>query len=129
MSDYPNSGNFFAAANMKVARQGKLDVNGTDHEIAIVQVITKNKKTVFEVYQKVGVLYENDNKTEKQDWDISGTITILGEKLRMWCRKRFDKSNNAYTRASVAPHKETSSDEKDQHAQETHDEIEDDIPF
>ena len=130
MSNYENSGNLFSAANSKVVRQGKLDVDGRDHEIVIVQVTTKNNKTVYEVYEKIGALHPNDNKTEQKDWDMSGEILVLGQKLMMWCRKRFDKNNNAYTRASVASAKETDSNaQKDQHQTQEKVEIDDDIPF
>lgn len=130
MSDYENSGNLFSAANNKVVRQGKLDVDGRDHEIVIVQVTTKNNKTVYEVYEKIGALHPNDNKTEQKDWDMSGEILVLGQKLMMWCRKRFDKNNNAYTRASVATAKEMDSNaQKDQHQTQEKVEIDDDIPF
>jgi hypothetical protein len=130
MSDFENSGNLFPAANNKVVRQGKLDVEGLDHELVIVQVTTKTNKTVYEVYEKIGALHPNDDKTEKKDWDMSGEILVLGQKLMMWCRKRFDKNNNAYTRASVAPAKEMDANvKKEQSKEQEKVEIEDDIPF
>jgi hypothetical protein len=130
---YENSGNLFPSANSKVVRQGKLDVEGMNHELVIVQVTTKNNKTVYEVYEKVGALHPNETKTEQKDWDMSGEIVVLGEKLMMWCRKKFDKNNNAYTRASVAPAREMSDDKstppQEGQIKEQDSDLDDDIPF
>lgn len=104
---YENSGNLFPANNSTLVRQGKVDVDGLDHELAIIKTITPKKNmTIFEVYQKVGVMFVNDDKTEKKDWDISGELDINGEKQMAWGRKKADKNGNGYTRMGFAPPKD-----------------------
>ena len=62
---YENSGNLFPANNTEIVRQGKVDIEGLDHELVIAKTITPKKgMTIFEVYKQVGVLYINDDKTE-----------------------------------------------------------------
>jgi len=103
---YENSGNLFPANNTEIVRQGKVDIEGLDHELVIAKTITPKKgMTIFEVYKQVGVLYINDDKTEKKDWDISGELEINGEKQMAWGRKKTDKNGNDYTRMGFAPSK------------------------
>tara|TARA_R100000329_G_C7539860_1_gene190565 strand:- start:62 stop:454 length:393 start_codon:yes stop_codon:yes gene_type:complete len=101
MSQYENSGNLFPASNMKIVRHGKLDVEGADQEVIISQVTTKNNKTVFEVYRKIGAMFINTD--DEQDYDASGKIETEHGEYMMWSRKRTDKNNNPFTRASIAP--------------------------
>jgi hypothetical protein len=126
---YENSGNLFPANNSEIVRQGKVDIDGLDHELVIIKTITSKKNmTIYEIHKQVGVLYVNDEKSEDKDWDISGQVEVNGEKHMAWGRKRTDKNGNDYTRMSFAPAKDSVEKYKDKEAEpsETPD---DDIPF
>ena len=131
MSDYPNSGNLFSANHMQVFRAGTVDIDGSDHEIAVIEVTTKKGDKMYLAYKEVGVLYVNRQKSEEKDWDISGEIEVNGEKFMAWGRKRFDKNNNTYSRFSFkeAKPKDTDPPKQSQPASTTPDGFDDAIPF
>lgn len=105
MNDYPNSGNLFPANHMQVFRQGKVDIEGLDHEMIIVEVTTPKGNKIYQAFTLAGTLYINKKKDENKDWDISGEIEVNGEEMMSWGRRKFDKNNNSYTRMSFAPAK------------------------
>ena len=131
MSDYPNTGNLFSANHMQVFRAGTVDIDGLDHDLAIVEVTTKKGDKMYLAYKEVGVLYVNRQKSEQKDWDISGEIEVNGEKFMAWGRKRFDKNNNTYSRFSFKEAKpvEASPEKQSQTTPPPTEEFEDDIPF
>lgn len=135
MSDYPNSGNLFAAHNTEVFRKGTVDIDGMDYEFIITATTTQEKKVFYEAFVKAGGMHINTEMTEKKDYNISGEIEVAMEKLMMWGRKREDKNGNSYTRVSVAPAKpktdadtNMSPDDFNNKSQK-HDEEKQDIPF
>lgn len=103
--DNTNTGALFPAENMKVVRQGKVDVDGVENNYSITQVQTKNGHTVFEVYMKVGAMFVNERKKDEKDADLSGTISIENKEYMMWGRKRQSKSGMEFTAISCAPKK------------------------
>jgi hypothetical protein len=127
---YENSGNLFPANNTEIVRQGKVDIEGLDHELVIAKTVTPKKgMTIFGVYKQVGVLYINEDKTENKDWDISGELEINGEKQMCWGRKKTDKNGNDYTRLGFAPSKDSVEKYKDKEGEPQHGNQEEDIPF
>ena len=135
---YENSGNLFPANNSEIVRQGTVDIEGLNHELVIVKTVTTKKgMTIYEVHKQIGVLYINDEKSEKKDWDISGEIEINGEKQMAWGRKRTDKNGNDYTRMGFAPSKSKESMQDEQfvspdsfnNKSQKKDDLDDDIPF
>lgn len=100
--DNTNTGALFPAENMKVIRQGKIDIEGKEDDYCLCQVQTKNGHTIFEVYQKVGAVFINERKRDEKDADMSGTVTIEGTDYMMWGRKRESKSGMAFTAISCA---------------------------
>ena len=128
MNKYENSGNLFPANNVKVFRQGTVDIDGADYEVIIVETTTKNGNKVYEAYFKGGALFINKEKGEApHDYDISGEITIDDHKVRAWGRKKLDKNNNPYTRMSFA---EAKSDAQVSEKMPKQEEMpDDDIPF
>jgi len=135
---YENSGNLFPAKNTEIVRQGKVDIEGLDQKKIIENTITpKQGMIIFEVYKQVGVLYINDQKSEKKDWDISGELEINGEKQMAWGRKKTDKNGNDYTRMGFAPSKPKEQKEEEpfispddfNNKSSKQDDLDDDIPF
>lgn len=108
MADYDNtnSGAMFSADNMKLLRQGKVNVNGVEDDYIIVQATLPSGQNIFEVYQKVGALFTNEKRTER-DPDISGTIKdkASGE-WRMSGWKKTSSRGSSYTSIGIRPPKE-----------------------
>lgn len=104
--DNTNTGAVFPANNMELVRQGKINVEGVDGDYAIVKCITKNNKTVFEVYKKVGACFPNTQKREDGDPDMSGNIDLFGREFMVWGRKKVSKSGLSFTSISVAEKKQ-----------------------
>jgi len=141
MSNYDNtnSGALYPAEHMqtvgrrddlKVIRQGKVDIEGSDTNMVITQATSREGKTYFEVYEevddrvlvlevtardgstyhkflkKIGPIYTNDRKRSEKDADMSGTVKpndgSLGEYM-IWGRKRTTKDGVAMTSISLAP--------------------------
>jgi len=127
MTDYDNTnrGALFEAANRNLIRQGKVDFAGDEEEIAIVKAITKNNKTIFEVYQKIGVVFVNENRSENAP-GMSGPVEFKGREFKMagWAKK--SKDDRPYTSISVEPqgeHPDTSPGEQQQPDPDPKDEI------
>lgn len=143
MSDYDNTntGALYPAEHMKpfgraswddmkILRQGKVNVEGDENRMVITQSTSRDGKTYFEVYEaipdrglvvevtdrdgntffefyrKIGPIYANDRKRSDKDADMSGTVTpkdgSLGEYM-IWGRKRETKSGVKMTSISIAP--------------------------
>lgn len=100
--DNTNSGALFPANHMKVIRQGRIDIEGTEDFFTLVQCETPSGKIVFEVYQKVGAMFVNDKKTGDRDPDTTGKIThpTAGE-LSIVGWKNQSKSGDPYTKIGV----------------------------
>ena len=153
MSDYDNtnSGALYSADNMKpigrkdwddlkIIRQGKVDVEGSESRMVITQSTSREGKAYFEVYQsvgdrvlvaentdrngntyyeffqKVGPIYTNDRKRTDKDADMSGTITPNGGEMgeyMIWGRKRTTKAGDPMTSVSFAPKKKQESSEEE----------------
>ena len=117
----------FPPRDEKLLRIGKLDMEGEDERVSIVQVTTKSGKTVFEIYKKIGAVFVNDRKRDEKDADMSGTIkTDFGEYM-MWGRKVEGKSGIPFTSLSIAPKKGGASPAKSEEAASR--ETEDEVPF
>jgi len=101
--DNTNSGALFNAENQKLLRSGPVNINGNDEYMAIVQSKTRSGKTIFEVFQKVGVVFPNE-KRDENDADMSGNISNLkdGLEMKIWGRKRESKNGNPFTSISLA---------------------------
>jgi hypothetical protein len=117
--DETNSGALFGAEHMKILRQGKVNWEGEEMYITLNQVTTKKGNVVFEVYQKVGAIFVNDNKRTDNDPDMSGNVEdrILGEyRLSGW--KKTSKDGLPYT--SVAFRKKDGDYKKQPAAKASH---------
>lgn len=100
--DNTNTGALFPSENMKVVRQGRINVDGAEENFCLVQVQTKAGKTVFEVYQKVGAVFVNDRKRDEKDADMSGQMTVRDKDFMVWGRKRESKNGLGFTAISIA---------------------------
>ena len=163
--DNTNSGALYPAEHMKpvgradwddlkILRQGKVDVEGNESRMVITQSTSRDGKTYFEVYQaigervlvtevtdrdgntyfefykKIGPIYANDRKRTERDADMSGTVIPgdgSGGEYMIWGRKRETKSGVKMTSVSLAP-KERKSETPTSSSYQNN-ELDEDTPF
>jgi len=90
--DNTNSGAAFPPfPTQTMILQGNVDINSKDHKIICVQNTTKDGRKTIEVYQKMGILFENDKKGNDKAPDYSGPLDDH-ENLRIagWRKKAKD---------------------------------------
>jgi len=76
--------------------QGKINTNGQDANVVLVKTSTKAGKTLIEVYEKRGVLFENDKADNPSKPDYTGPWmedTPTPMRLAAW---RKDKDGKPY---------------------------------
>jgi hypothetical protein len=140
--------------DLKILRQGKVDIEGTESRMVLTQSTTRDGKTYFEVYQamaerglvaevtdrdgnkyfefykKIGPIYPNDRKRTERDADMSGTV-IPGDgsngEYMIWGRKRETKSGVKMTSVSLAPKEKKT--ETQQSSGYQNNQLDDDTPF
>ena len=54
--------------------QGKLNVEGNDKKVMLVKDQTRDGKPVIEMYEKIGVFFDNDKKGNESAPDYSGPL-------------------------------------------------------
>ena len=105
MSNYEqkeNTGALFEANNMKVLRQGKSLVNGHDCELIVTCSQTKDGRTLFDTYMKVGGFFPNQYKQEGDSKpDVTAPVLIHGEKMKLAGWKNVSKRGVHYVSLSL----------------------------
>ncbi|MEC9201497.1 MAG: hypothetical protein VX978_06305 [Pseudomonadota bacterium] len=117
MSNYEqkeNTGALFEANNMKVLRQGKSLVNGHDCELIVTSSQTKDGRTLFDTYMKVGGFFPNQYKQEGDNKpDVTAPVLIHGEKMKLAGWKNVSKRGVHYVSLAFSP----SDDNSPQHSE------------
>ena len=91
--DNTNSGAAFKPFDtQRMILQGKLNNQGHDSKIVLVADQTKAGMKIIEVYQKLGVMFENDKKGNEKAPDYSGPVDDTKLKLAGW-KKSKDGGN------------------------------------
>lgn len=93
MADYDNTNRgaaFPPFEKQKLILQGKINERGIDSKIVLVKDETKGGTTLIEVYQKVGVLFQNDKKKSETEPDYSGPLDT-GMRLAAWRKMKDGK--------------------------------------
>ena len=63
--DKTNDGALFPPfADMELILQGNINVAGRDSRYAFIRRMTRDQKEIVEVFEKVGVMFPNDNEKE-----------------------------------------------------------------
>jgi hypothetical protein len=70
--------------------QGKINNAGAEMKSVFVKDKTRDGKTIIEVYEKVGVLFENDKNGNENAPDYTGSLGNL-RRLAAWRRMKDDK--------------------------------------
>lgn len=75
MADFDNNNRgaaFKPFDQQQMILQGKINTNGQDANVVLVKTSTKAGKTIIEVYEKRGVLFENDKQGNEGRPDYTG---------------------------------------------------------
>jgi len=87
MAEYDNTNTgaaFKPFDTQRMILQGKLNVDGNDKKVILVADQTKAGMKIVEVYQKLGVMFENDKKGNEKAPDYSGPIDNSKFKIAGW---------------------------------------------
>lgn len=105
MADYDNNNRgaaFKPFEQQQMILQGKINTNGQDANVVLVKTSTKAGKTIIEVYEKRGVLFENDKQGNANKPDYTGPWmedTPTPMRLAAW---RKDKDGKPYMSFEVS---------------------------
>lgn len=112
MAEYDNTNRGAAFApfeTQKLILQGKVDDNRIERKVTLVKDQTRDGKTIIEVYEKIGVLFENDKKGNEAAPDYTGPFNDT-RRLAAWRKMKdgkpymtFNVSDNQQKNASPEP--------------------------
>jgi hypothetical protein len=89
--DNTNKGAAFAPFEaQRLILQGKINDDGIDRKVVFVKDQTKGGKNIIEVYEKIGVLFENDKKGNENAPDYTGPFNEF-RRLAAWRKMKDDK--------------------------------------
>jgi len=86
MTDYDNTNRgaaFKPFDDQKFILQGKLDIDGKEYPIVVMQMTSKNGNKRLEVYQKMGAIFEEKEKSSENAPDYSGPLDMISGNLQM----------------------------------------------
>jgi|TARA_R110001592_G_scaffold253153_2_gene516035 hypothetical protein len=93
MADYDNTNRGAAFApfeTQKLILQGKINDGGLDRKVTFTKDTTRDGKNVIEVYEKIGVLFENDKKGNEAAPDYTGPFNEF-KRLAAWRKMKDGK--------------------------------------
>jgi uncharacterized protein (DUF736 family) len=93
MADYDNTNRGAAFApfeTQKLILQGKINDGGVDRKVTFTKDTTRDGKNVIEVYEKIGVLFENDKKGNEAAPDYTGPFNEF-KRLAAWRKMKDGK--------------------------------------
>jgi uncharacterized protein (DUF736 family) len=95
--DNSNKGAAFAPfESQRLILQGKINDNGHEQRVILVKDQTKTGKNIIQVYEQVGVLFENDKKGNDAAPDYTGTLNEL-RRLAAWRKMKDGKPYMTFT--------------------------------
>tara|TARA_R110000803_G_scaffold52789_3_gene108589 strand:+ start:1223 stop:1597 length:375 start_codon:yes stop_codon:yes gene_type:complete len=93
MADYDNTNRGAAFApfeTQKLILQGKINDGGLDRKVTFTKDTTRDGKNIIEVYEKIGVLFENDKKGNEAAPDYTGPFNEF-KRLAAWRKMKDGK--------------------------------------
>jgi hypothetical protein len=105
MADYDNTDKGAAFPPFETQRlilQGKINDKGNEMKVVFVADQTRDGKKLIEIYEKVGVLFENDQKGNENAPNYTGPI---GDSRRLAAWRRM-KDGKPYMTFSVSDQKQ-----------------------
>ena len=93
MADYDNTNRGAAFAPFETQTlilQGKINDGGLDRKVTFTKDTTRDGKNIIEVYEKIGVLFENDKKGNEAAPDYTGPFNEF-KRLAAWRKMKDGK--------------------------------------
>ena len=93
MADYDNTDKGAAFPPFETQRlilQGKINDNGREMKVVLVADQTRDGKKLIEVYEKVGTLFENDQKGNENAPNYTGPLGLF-RRVAAWRRMKEGK--------------------------------------
>ena len=93
MADYDNTDKGAAFPPFETQRlilQGKINDNSREMKVVLVADQTRDGKKLIEIYEKVGVLFENDQKGNENAPNYTGPLGIV-RRIAAWRRMKDGK--------------------------------------
>lgn len=126
--DNTNTGAVFPPReDQKMILQGRMNINGNEQSVCLVKATTKNGKKLVEVYGKIGVLFEDEEKKKENAPDYSGPMEGSLENMRIAGWRKM-KDTMPYMSLVISEKKSNNSEAKADVDTATAD-IDDDFPF
>ena len=101
--DDTNRGALFTAADLQIFRRGKVNVEGTERNVMIVQGTSKSGERYFSLYEQVGTVNANKNKKSEKSPDMIGDMDTRDKGLyTIFGYKRQSRNGLDYTQVSIA---------------------------
>lgn len=132
MSEYDNTNRgaaFPPFDDQKFILSGKINYHGTDRNVVLISGTTKDGKKKIEIYQKMGILFENDRKDLPAKPDYTGMIDNTDLRIAAW---RGETEGKPYLSYQVGPKPDAAQGESTmpQSQQATNGQsIQDEVPF
>lgn len=127
--DNTNSGALFSASNQSIVRSGKVNIEGHESRMAIIQTKTKDGSVIYSIYKEIGYINPTKNKTSDKQPDMTGEIETPNGQYMVWGRKKTSPKNNDYTSLSLAPKDEDKVTPPSASPPPQNEELNDDVPF
>jgi hypothetical protein len=113
--------------NQQYFLQGELDIDGQQLKVNIIRDQLKSGKVIFNIYQKVGVLFDAEKKDEKSP-DLTGEI--FDKRLAGWkALTKFDKPMLQMRVSEARPKPEEPQQQQQQDTNQQPNDMDDEIPF
>mgnify|MGYP003114766997 FL=1 len=117
--------------DMELILQGNINVAGRDSRYAFVRRMTRDRKELIEVFEKVGVMFPNDNSKEGAP-SYTGTMYNPNDKRMPWTTPPILKRIASWIRMNKdeKPYMSVEISDPQQNQQESNSGLKDDkIPF
>tara|TARA_R100000951_G_scaffold29283_1_gene25364 strand:- start:261 stop:668 length:408 start_codon:yes stop_codon:yes gene_type:complete len=104
VSEYDNNNRgavFQPFDDQKFILQGKLDIEGKEYPVVVMQMTSKNGNKRLEIYQKMGAMFAETDKTNEKAPDYSGPMDLIEGNLRVAGWKE-EKNGNHYLSLQVS---------------------------
>tara|TARA_R100000544_G_C2179205_1_gene36041 strand:- start:115 stop:519 length:405 start_codon:yes stop_codon:yes gene_type:complete len=131
-NNQPNKGALFENEELKIFKQGQININGDDKDCIVTMRKRKDGKDAYEIYSKMGFININTNKSKETSPDVLGNFDYNTFKFMFagWkqVKKYDDNTEKKYLSVSVQFDKEQPEKGLNEF-EKTDKELDDDIPF
>ena len=103
--DNTNSGALFPMnESWNIIQQGKLNIDGHDHSVIAVKRKNRNGEEILDLFQSIGTLKPNEQKSKDNDPDAKGVIENVqdqgAKRIAAW--KKTSEGGNAFLSLAIS---------------------------